>query len=259
MLTVCLAVPAIFLLQYAPMLFAGLLPQLHSLLQGSEPDLQQLAAQLLALCAKEQRKRGMLLAASPDAATAKLVKQQLLPCMRQLVQGRSSAAAAGRKPNSKRKQPADGSDDELDPMDEDDADAEELDDSQAAAAAVCNPRAAKWATYAIAYCQDHSSARAELSRLAADLAGSLDSGEPEGAAKLQALSTIGRLLPGERVVGRICVLLGGGKAVWMWASAWLLVCMFGIGVLGVHLLLMHAGRCKQARAVQHPGVLEPSE
>jgi hypothetical protein len=182
--------------QYAPMLFAGLLPQLHSLLQGSEPDLQQLAAQLLALCAKEQRKRGMLLAASPDAAVAKLVKQQLLPCMRQLVQGKSSAAAAGRKTNSKRKQPADA-DDGLDPMDADDADAEELDDSQAAAAAVCNPRAAKWATYAIAYCQDHGSARAELSRLAAELAGSLDSGEPESAAKLQGLSTIGRLLPGE--------------------------------------------------------------
>ncbi|KAF6266620.1 hypothetical protein COO60DRAFT_1697167 [Scenedesmus sp. NREL 46B-D3] len=186
--------------KYAPMLFAGLLPQLHSLLQGSEPDLQQLAAQLLALCAKEQRKRGMLLAASPDAAVAKLVKQQLLPYMRQLAQGRSSAAAAGGRQSRKRKQPADA-DDAADPMDEDDADAadaeEELGGSQAAAAAVCNPRAAKWATYAIAYSQDHSRARAELSRLAADLAGSLDSGEPESAAKLQALSTIGRLLPGD--------------------------------------------------------------
>eukprot|EP00882_Tetradesmus_deserticola_P017339 GHRQ01018572.1.p1 GENE.GHRQ01018572.1~~GHRQ01018572.1.p1 ORF type:complete len:635 (+),score=352.40 GHRQ01018572.1:264-1907(+) len=76
----------------------------------------------------------------------------------------------------------------------DDGAEEELGGSQNAAA-VCNPRAAKWAMYAIAYCQDHSSARAELSRLAAELAGSLDSGEPESAAKLQALSAIGRLLP----------------------------------------------------------------
>lgn len=188
------------LLQYAPMLFAGLLPQLHSLLRGAEPDLQQLAAQLLALCAKEQCKRGMLLAASPDAAVAKLVKQQLLPCMRQLARGSSSAGAAGGKQSSKRKQRAD-TEDALDAMEEDDADADDAEadynDSQAAAGAVCNPRAAKWATYAIAYCQDHSSARAELSQLAADLAGSLDSGEAETAAKLQALATIGRLLPGK--------------------------------------------------------------
>ncbi|WIA29168.1 hypothetical protein OEZ86_011679 [Tetradesmus obliquus] len=184
--------------KYAPMLFAGLLPQLHSLLRGAEPDLQQLAAQLLALCAKEQRKRGMLLAASPDAAVAKLVKQQLLPCMRQLARGSSSAGAAGGKQSSKRKQRAD-TEDALDAMEEDDADADDAEadynDSQAAAGAVCNPRAAKWATYAIAYCQDHGSARAELSQLAADLAGSLDSGEAETAAKLQALATIGRLLP----------------------------------------------------------------
>jgi hypothetical protein len=188
------------------MLFAGLLPQLHSLLLGSEPDLQQLAAHLLALCAKEQRKRGMLLAASPDAAVAKLVKQQLLPCMRLLVQGSSSAAAAGGKSSRQRKQPADAQDEA------DDADAE-FNNSQAAAGAVCNPRAAKWATYAIAYCQDHSSARAELSQLAADLADSLDSGQPETAAKLQALETIGRLLPGEGFVVWFAARMGATAAI----------------------------------------------
>lgn len=189
------------------MLFAGLLPELHGLLQSTEADLQQLGAQLFSQCARDQRKRGVVLAASANTATAALVKQQLLPCLRQLARGRSSAAvnlqeaaagdgqkAASRKQKQRRQHDNQQDEDEGDEGDRlfDDM---ELGSQEAGAAAT--PRAAKWAVYGIASCQDSSSSRRELEQLADELVAGLDSGAPETAAKLQALATTGRVLPGK--------------------------------------------------------------
>eukprot|EP00879_Flechtneria_rotunda_P015681 GHRR01016403.1.p1 GENE.GHRR01016403.1~~GHRR01016403.1.p1 ORF type:complete len:1542 (+),score=797.44 GHRR01016403.1:616-5241(+) len=162
----------------ASMLFAGLLPRLHSLLASSELDLQQLGAQLLAQCAWQLRKRGMVLTASSDAATVNLVNERLLPCLRRLCRGKSSAGI---------KLTAAGSNEDADTMDL---------DSQDNAAAGAAPKAAKWAGYALAGCQDGSSSRRELEALADELATQLESGAADTAAKLQALAAVGRLVPG---------------------------------------------------------------
>jgi len=68
--------------QSSATLFVSLLPQLCDLMHSSEQDLQQLGVQLLGQCCIQLRKRGVVLAASADAATAKLVKEQLLPSLR---------------------------------------------------------------------------------------------------------------------------------------------------------------------------------
>lgn len=197
------------LLQNSAMLFSGLLPQLLDLLRSRWPDLQQLGAVLLARCFVQQRKAGLPPAtSSTDAAVVKVVKQQLLPCLRQLARGRSSAGAkqpqqrTGRKQRKAARKDADEDDEEDQPDDEDQQQADDMEvevtPSAAEDASVAAPKASKWAVYALATCQDSSSCKKELSKLADELASSLDSAEPETAGKLQALSAVGRILPGMR-------------------------------------------------------------
>ncbi|KAF8072944.1 ATXR2 [Scenedesmus sp. PABB004] len=215
-----------------PLLFAGLLPELEALLASSDPDLQQLGAQLLAHCAWQLRRRGVqLLAASPDEATAQLVKQQMLPRLRRLCRGHASGgaapapggggggkqrqakaggggakgrAAAGRRGARKRGQADEEGEDEDGAGTAPDA----LDGG--AGCTGCTPKAAKWGVYALAGCLDSAASQAELTALAAELAAGLDEGAPETAARLQALAAVGRLLPGafgEHVGGLLAFVL----------------------------------------------------
>lgn len=171
------------------------MPQLLSMLHSNEADLQLLSTHLLARCFVQQRKLGLpAMTASSNEATASLVKKQLMPCLRQLARGQICSAEqrkAGLATATNRK-------DGLEVEDtEEQVDGFQMEDSPVTAAnGVAAPKAAKWAVYALATCQDSSSCRKELSQLAVELAGSLDSSQCETAAKLQALSAIGRILPG---------------------------------------------------------------
>lgn len=169
-------------IQAAPLLHAGLLPELHHLITSPDTDLQQLGVQQFVRCAAQMRKCGIVLASASDtdAATATLVQQQLLPCLQRMCRAQAPAAT-------------------LDTQ----ADEEEADKlgslglvSQEGAATYVAPKAAKWAVYGLAACQDSSSTRRQLEDLADELAASLDASAPDTAAKLQALSVVGRVLPG---------------------------------------------------------------
>jgi hypothetical protein len=179
-------VGAFGVLQNAPTLFASLLPELHQLMCSKEQELQQLGVQLLGQCAIQLRKRGIVLAMSPDATTAAHVKQQVLPCLRLFSRGRSPT---GSPP---------GGDASADMREVGAADDDQL-NSQLTAAAdnLCTPKCAKWAVYGLVCCQDGSTGKHELEQLADELAHGLVSTAPETAARLQALATVGRVYPGD--------------------------------------------------------------
>lgn len=141
---------------------------------SSDTDLQQLGVELFARTAAQMRKTGQVLLSAKDTATAKLVRDQVLPAFRRLSRGLAPATAGTT-----------------------DAEALGLDfDSQEARPVSVAPKAAKWSVFGLAACQDTSSTKRELEDLADELAGSLDPAAADTAPKLQALSVIGRLLPG---------------------------------------------------------------
>jgi hypothetical protein len=160
-------------MQSAPLLPAGLLPELTQLVLSTDAELQQLGVQTVARCAAQMRKCGTVLSASTNAATAKLVWQQLLPSLRRIARAQPPADSSAGSPGL---------------------------DSQDGLGQVSR-KAAKWAVFGLAACQDSSTTKQELQQLADELVGSLDPAAPETPAKLGALSVVGRLLPGKLVVG----------------------------------------------------------
>jgi len=145
---------------------------------SSDTDLQQLGVELFARTAAQMRKTGQVLLSAKDTATAKLVRDQVLPAFRRLSRGLAPATGGTTE--------ADGG-----------ASGLGLDfDSQEAGPGSVAPKAAKWSVFGLAACQDTSSTKQELDELADELAGSLDPAAADTAPKLQALSVIGRLLPG---------------------------------------------------------------
>jgi hypothetical protein len=161
--------PGCFRLQSAPLLPAGLLPELTDLALSTDAELQQLGVQMVARCAAQMRKCCTVLSASTNAATAKLVRQQLLPNLRRIARAQPPAAGSAHSLGL---------------------------DSQDGFVQVSR-KAAKWAVFGLAACQDSSTTKKELQQLADELVGSLDPAEPHTPAKLGALSVVGRLLPGE--------------------------------------------------------------
>lgn len=150
-----------------------------------DSELQQLAVQMLARCAAQMRKCGTILSASSNAATAKLVKQQLLPCLRRMARGQSpTASGLGSQGN------------------EGAVDFGSLGFNSQEGLVQVAPKAAKWAVFGLAACQDSTSTKRELQDIADELAVSLDAAAPDTAAKLQALSVVGRLMPGKQSPGR---------------------------------------------------------
>lgn len=166
--------------QSAPLLTAALLPELHQLMVSPDTELQQLGVQMLARCAAQMRKCGSPLSTSSNAATAKLTKQQILPCLRRMARGQPPVASGSGQQG--------------------DEDADQPDslgyNSQEGLGQVA-PKAAKWAVFGLAACQDSTSTKRELQDIADELAISLDPGAADTAAKLQALAAVGRIMPGE--------------------------------------------------------------
>jgi hypothetical protein len=171
-------------LQFGSLLAAGLLPELLQMMLSPDAELQQLAVQMLARSAAQMRKCNVTLSASSNAATAKLVKQQLLPCLRRMTRGRlPSDFGAGSQ------------------GDEDAVECGSLGFNSQERLIQVAPKAAKWAVFGLAACQDTTSTKRELQDIADELAVSLDAAAPDTAAKLQALSVVGRLMPGEQGPG----------------------------------------------------------
>lgn len=167
-----------FHVQAAPVLAAGLLPELHLLMLSPDTELQQLGVRMFARCAAQMRKCGSVLTASSNAAAVKLVKQQILPALKCMSRGQPPAASSSGLQGSDEGPASLGLSSQEGPV-------------QVA------PKSAKWAVLGMAACQDSTSTKQELQDIADELVSSLDAGAPETAAKLQALSIVGRVLPGE--------------------------------------------------------------
>lgn len=167
-----------FHVQAAPVLAAGLLPELHQLMLSPDTELQQLGVRMFARCAAQMRKCGSVLTASSNAATVKLVKQQILPALKRMSRGQPPAASKSGLQGSDEGPASLGLSSQEGPV-------------QVA------PKSAKWAVLGMAACQDSTSTKQELQDIADELVSSLDAGAPDTAAKLQALSIVGRVLPGE--------------------------------------------------------------
>jgi hypothetical protein len=168
--------------QAAPTLFAGLVRSVHEqLVCSAEPELAELGVLLLVRSAAQQRKVAAPLSASPDAATAQLVQQQVLPLLRAMCRGRAAPAPTGGSQGSARGCGGGG-------------------------AGVVLPKAAKWAALGLVALQPGSAGRQELTALGDELAGGLDAAAAETAAQLQALSVAGQYTPG---------------GVTRWARGWL--------------------------------------
>jgi hypothetical protein len=177
-------------LQSAPLLVAGLLPKLHQLMVSPDQELQQLGVQMLARCAAQMRKCGAVLSTSTNTGTATLTKQLLLPLLRRMARGQGPVSTGSQGNGA------------FDGLDDEDGGMGSLGlGTQDAGLVQVAPKAAKWAVFGLAACQDSSSTKQELQQIADELATSLDAAAADTAAKLQALSAVGRIMPGRKVCG----------------------------------------------------------